>query len=490
MDRKEAEKLIDKVRRTLELANGVNAAMTKRYEALDTRISKVESSVSYLPANEAEFIEFLNEWQADYISPTLNDLYERISKLERYHLLAPALRGIGYTETEVEECMEDVPDLTLADIAYVQPLYDNYDPATEEWGKDIFADYSQMKVFPKLQTSALKRMRSCLAFPTLAYIPLFDVSNVVEALSPWCTWLDGGSQGDLDKIKRMPAFDWASLESQGTSGFLYCALRNCEYVPPLSFPKFQGSAMYMFGDCGKIKKWDIDMDWSKVTNFFGGMRGVPITELPATDFPNATSLGSAWSACNIADLSGVTIRAPKCTDASYLFTAWSGSINPDHAALERAPQLELASGVNMACIYAGQDKLVEVPDYSHLKPSNIDTAFAHCTKLRRINGMDFAMMKQPVSFNTFVNCYSVEYLRSINLGQGQCTTYDFRGLTRWGSGSEENLQSLVDSLLTDSYDRAAAGMPVAKITLRSATSSRLTDEQKSAITAKGYTLVM
>ena len=33
----------------------------------------------------------------------------------------------------------------------------------------------------------------------------------------------------------------------------------------------------------------------------------------------------------------------------------------------------------------------------------------------------------------------------------------FIGVTSWGAGSEENRQSLVDSLLTYSFDRAAAG---------------------------------
>lgn len=58
----------------------------------------------------------------------------------------------------------------------------------------------------------------------------------------------------------------------------------------------------------------------------------------------------------------------------------------------------------------------------------------------------------------------------------------------WGDGSEENRRSLVDSLLTYSYDRAAAGWSAATVALSETVKARLTDEEIAAITAKGYTI--
>lgn len=73
-----------------------------------------------------------------------------------------------------------------------------------------------------------------------------------------------------------------------------------------------------------------------------------------------------------------------------------------------------------------------------------------------------------------------------NLGKSSLTTYDFKGVTSWNSSSYK--QYLIDSLITNSYDRAANGMSAATIKLYSSVLSSLSDEQKAQITAKGFTL--
>ena len=79
-------------------------------------------------------------------------------------------------------------------------------------------------------------------------------------------------------------------------------------------------------------------------------------------------------------------------------------------------------------------------------------------------------------------------MRIVNLGQSELTAYDFSLATVWGTGSEEARQSLVNSLLTDSYDRAAAGMPPVTIKLSATSKTALTSEEIAAITAKGFTI--
>ena len=59
----------------------------------------------------------------------------------------------------------------------------------------------------------------------------------------------------------------------------------------------------------------------------------------------------------------------------------------------------------------------------------------------------------------------------------------------WGSSDEAARQSLVDSLLTYSIDRTAKGWGVCRLGLPAAVIARLTNEEKAAITAKGYSLV-
>jgi hypothetical protein len=75
-----------------------------------------------------------------------------------------------------------------------------------------------------------------------------------------------------------------------------------------------------------------------------------------------------------------------------------------------------------------------------------------------------------------------------NIGKSTLTTYDFSGASNWGTFSEENRQSLIDSLITYSYDRASNGMSTATIKLSANTKALLTEEEIAQITNKGFTI--
>ena len=84
----------------------------------------------------------------------------------------------------------------------------------------------------------------------------------------------------------------------------------------------------------------------------------------------------------------------------------------------------------------------------------------------------------------FNNCYS---LISLILGPNffktqNITSIDFSSSTQWAN------DTVVTSLVTNSYDRATAGLSTMTLKLSANTKAALTDEQKAAITAKGYTI--
>ncbi len=86
---------------------------------------------------------------------------------------------------------------------------------------------------------------------------------------------------------------------------------------------------------------------------------------------------------------------------------------------------------------------------------------------------------------------SLSFSSILNLGKGSCATYDFSYARYWGKDTPDHpdaRKSLVDTLLTDSYDRAAAGLPPATIRLHSTVRNRLTAEELAPITAKGFSL--
>ena len=79
-----------------------------------------------------------------------------------------------------------------------------------------------------------------------------------------------------------------------------------------------------------------------------------------------------------------------------------------------------------------------------------------------------------------------------NIGYASnATTFDMTSFTNWGVNSEtitEARQSLIDSLITYSFDRATAGYSSCTLKLALNTKDVLTEEEIAQITAKGYTI--
>lgn len=111
----------------------------------------------------------------------------------------------------------------------------------------------------------------------------------------------------------------------------------------------------------------------------------------------------------------------------------------------------------------------------------------------RITGLDFSSCEfgNDKSFSgNWVNNLEVS-----NLGKHQSFTVckNFVNLYRWGLDGDDfrwdgGKNSLIYSLITNSYDRASAGYDPCAITLSSDTKGVLTEEEIAQITAKGYTI--
>ena len=146
--------------------------------------------------------------------------------------LREGLASIGYTPTETEECLEDVPALTQEDIDYARGLMEAYDPATTALAKTWHGD-TRMVVFPKMDTSNLKSISQAWGdCSNLRYIPLLDTSGVTYMLHPF---LGDGGTAKSARLRRVPQFDYSSLTS--CNGVMCSFLPELEIVPPVDFPK-------------------------------------------------------------------------------------------------------------------------------------------------------------------------------------------------------------------------------------------------------------
>ena len=112
--------------------------------------------------------------------------------------------------------------------------------------------------------------------------------------------------------------------------------------------------------------------------------------------------------------------------------------------------------------------------------------------------------KECWSTNNISNSYFTGYgatmpnlryvlLKDFGTGSG-CNSASFTYWPKWGIEDETvplsagARQSLIDTLITYSYDRATAGYSTCTVTLHADTKALLTQDEIAQITAKGYTL--
>lgn len=116
----------------------------------------------------------------------------------------------------------------------------------------------------------------------------------------------------------------------------------------------------------------------------------------------------------------------------------------------------------------------------------LNGTFSQCLCL---TGLD---LSSTTAFTAASLCTNgMPYVQLINVGKAAAAaTFDFRN-KNWGDDTlfVGARQSLVDSLLTNSFNRASAGYASATIQLSAEAYARLTAAEVSAITAKGFTLV-
>lgn len=109
-------------------------------------------------------------------------------------------------------------------------------------------------------------------------------------------------------------------------------------------------------------------------------------------------------------------------------------------------------------------------------------------QLKILTGFDCTSLFKVEDLAFSIN--GAAYMPLTNLGKAAAaTTFDLRN-KNWGDDTivAGARQTLVDSLLTNSFDRAAAGYGTLTLQLSPEALARLTSDEVAAITAKGYTL--
>ena len=155
-------------------------------------------------------------------------------------------------------------------------------------------------------------------------------------------------------------------------------------------------------------------------------------------------------------------------------------------ALTAIPQLDTSNVTDMSKMFNSCTALTTIPQLDTSNVTNMQQMFSGCSLLTAIPQLDTSNVTNMA--NIFINCTKLTFILIKNIGKSTLATFDFSGASNWGTGSDENRQSLIDSLITYSYDRATNGMASATIKLSTNTKALLTEGEIAQITAKGFTI--
>ena len=178
------------------------------------------------------------------------------------------------------------------------------------------------------------------------------------------------------------------------------------------------------------------------------------------------------------DLSGFDTSAVTSMSRMFAFCSGLTSLN--------LSGLNTSAVTNMASMFESCSGLtsLDLTGFDTSAVTNMEMMFNNCSKLTSLNLSSFDTSAVTSMGYMFAYCSN---LTSLILGPNFLKTskydyVDFSYCTKWTN------DTVVTSLVTNSYDRATAGLKTMTLKLSTNTKAALTDEQKAAITAKGYTI--
>ena len=214
----------------------------------------------------------------------------------------------------------------------------------------------------------------------------------------------------------------------------------------------------------------------------------------------------------------ITINAEDCSKISYLFgdVPSSDKLSADDLEVYINTSDKLTSLSNLNC-YTGNitiSNTSKVTDFSFAFPrinspefKEMDTSSGASlefilidagSNLIKIAGLSLKSLNYAFENYYFTGWSDIDNLRYVLLkdfGTGSnCTSADFIHWPKWGIEDETEplsagaRQSLIDTLITYSFDRATAGYSTCTVTLHADTKALLTQDEIAQMTAKGYTL--
>lgn len=416
----------------------INAAITGDSSAIDF------SPIGY----DAEFSAELNSvWNNDVAySKTLYDKWDPSNIIGQYLyqydkklVYAPNIDTSNITNTEYMfggcSNLKAVPMLNTSKVTYMYNMFSEckslttvklFDTSKVEHMGSMFAGCTSLKTVPLFDTSNLKYMNDMFhGCSSLTTVPAFNTSQVINMSNLF---------SDCTSLTTVPAFDTSNVADM----------------------------IGMFSGCTSLQTVPL-FDTSKVYNMqdlFSYCKS--LTSIPELDTSNATTMASMFEGCT---------------------------------SLTTIPSFNTSKSENFSNMFSGCTSLTSVPEIDTSNAKYMNDMFEDCNKLTTIEGISFKSYSASTMSGYRIFGFDNTSIRKAvfkDIGYNSNTKeFEFYYLKNWGVNTDEILdarQSLIDSLITYSFDRATAGYPTCNIGLSSTTKALLTSDEIAQIEAKGFTI--
>ena len=312
------------------------------------------------------------------------------------------------------------------DVAYSKTLYDAWNPSNTS-AISLYHNDKKLVYAPNIDTSNVTYMSDMFSYCTsLTSVPSFNTSNVTDMhnMFVYCS-----------SLKTVPLFDTSNVTNMGYM------LQFCSSLTTV--PSFNTSNVtnmsYMFQNCENL------------------------TTVPYFNTSNVTDMKSMFYNCS---------------------------------SLTSVPEMDTSNVTNMSDMFSFCTSLTSVPSFNTSNVTNFNSLFNYCDKLTTIEGISFKSFKESTMNGDYMFGWnqnsSIRKAVFKDIGyQSTAVQFNASYIANWGVNSDEipdARQSLIDSLITYSFDRATAGYPTCEITLSTNTKALLTEDEKAQITAKGFTI--
>ena len=221
-----------------------------------------------------------------------------------------------------------------------------------------------------------------------------------------------------------------------------------------------------------------DFNFGRANEFYNYITFIGLTATNTSEMTDMSSMFNRLRSLTSLDLS--SFDTSKVTDMSGMFSVCNALTSLDLSSFDTSKVTDM-SGMFSVCNALTS---LDLSSFDTSKVTSMELMFNSCSKLPSLNLSSFDTSSVTTMYNMFKNCTS---LTTLILGPNffktpNVTSVDFSYSTKWTN------DTVVTSLVTNSYDRATAGLSTMTLLLSAETKAALTDEQKATITAKGYTI--